>query len=90
MFRVDWLASALDELTALWTSADSGVRATITAAAHAIEQRLQANAPNEGESRPDLRRIIFTAPLAVTYQIESDGATATVLHVRLFRKRRKQ
>ena len=87
MFRVDWLESSLNELTTLWTGADSRQRTAITAAAHAIEQRLMADATNEGESRPGGRRLMFAAPLAVTFQIEQDGATATVLHVRLFRKR---
>ena len=89
MFRVDWLESALDDLAAIWNGADSSLRKTITAAAHAIEQRLRANAPNEGESRLRGRRITFAAPLAVTFQMESDGVTATVLYVRLFRHRAK-
>lgn len=89
MFRVDWLESALDELTTLWTGADSNLRMAITAATHVIERRLKANAPNEGESRPGGLRIAFAAPLAVTFQIEPDGLTATVLHVRLFRRRAK-
>ena len=89
MFRVDWLESALDELTTIWTGADSSVRSIVTAATHSIEQRLRSDAPTEGESRPDGRRIIFAAPLAVTYQMDSDGATATVLHVRLYRHRAK-
>lgn len=87
MFRVDWLESALDELTALWTAADPSLRAAVTASAHAIEQRLRSNAPDEGESRPSGRRITFAAPLAVTFHMEPDGVTATVLHVRLFRRR---
>lgn len=90
MFRVDWLQSALDELTTLWTSADSDDRVAITAATHVIERRLKANAPNEGESRPGGRRIIFAAPLAVTFRIEPDRITATVMHVRLFRRRRRR
>jgi hypothetical protein len=89
MFRVDWLESALDELTTIWTEADSSQRTAITTATHAIDRRLRANAPNEGESRPEARRIMFALPLVVTFQIESDEVTATVLHVRLFRRRGK-
>lgn len=84
MYRVDWLQSALDELAAIWTTADSSRRAAVTAATDAIEQRLKLDAANEGESRTGGRRITFAAPLAVTFQIEPDGVTATVLHVRLF------
>ena len=86
MFRVEWLESALDELTALWTTADTKTRAAVTAAAHAIEERLLADAPNEGESRPEGTRLAFAAPLAITFRMESDGVTATIVHVRLFRR----
>lgn len=86
MFRVDWLDSALNDLATMWSSADSDLRMAITAAAHAIEERLRVDAPNEGESRPGGRRIMFAPPLAVRYQIERDGLTTTVLHVRLFRR----
>lgn len=90
MYRVDWLESALDDLTTLWLAANSSLKASITAATHAMDQRLTADAPNEGESRPGGRRIMFVAPLAVTFQMEPDGVTATILHVRLFRRRGKQ
>jgi hypothetical protein len=89
MFRVDWLQSALDELATIWTGGDSSLRTAVTAATHAVEQRLRANASAEGESRTGGRRIMFAPPLALTFQVESDGVTATVLHVRLFRRRGK-
>jgi hypothetical protein len=89
MFRVDWLEVALDELTTLWTQADSSHRQAITAASHAIDQRLSSDPLNEGESRPGGRRITFVAPLAVRFQVEPDGRTVTVLQVRMFRRRTK-
>lgn len=89
MFRVDWLEVALDELAALWTQSDSVQRQAITAASHAIEQRLARDPNNEGESRPGGRRITFSAPLAVRFQVEPDGQTVTVLQVRMFRRRSK-
>jgi hypothetical protein len=87
MFRVRWERRALDELTDQWLEADSVLRQAITAAAHRIDGRLQADAANEGESRPNDRRIMFEPPLAVTFRIEADGRTASVLHVRVFRRR---
>jgi hypothetical protein len=89
MFRVDWLQTALDELTNLWMAADSPQRQAITMASPTIEQRLASDPANEGESRPGGRRISFVAPLAVRFQIEADGQTVTVLHVRLFGRRKK-
>jgi len=89
MFRVEWLQSALDELTILWTRADTLERHTITAASHTLEQRLRRNAHLEGESRSMGRRITFVPPLAVTFRIEADGQTVSVLQVRMFRQRKK-
>jgi hypothetical protein len=88
MFRVEWLQSALDELMNLWTQGSSAQRKAITAASHALEQRLCTNPFGEGESRSQGRRITFVPPLAVTYSIEADGQTVTVLQVRMFRQRK--
>jgi hypothetical protein len=89
MFRVEWLQVALDELMTLWMQADTTQRPAITTASHAIDQRLSSDPLNEGESRPGGRRITFVSPLAVRFQIEADGQTVTVLHVRLFGRRQK-
>jgi hypothetical protein len=88
-FQVEWLQAALDELTSLWLQADSAQRRVITQATHAIELRLGSDPLNEGESRPGGRRITFVPPLAVRFCVESDGRTVTVLHVRMFARRKK-
>jgi len=86
-YRVRWERRALDELADQWLQAESAKREAITAAVPRIDRRLQADAVNEGESRADGRRIMFEPPLAVTFRIEADGRTVSVLHVRLFRKK---
>jgi len=88
MFRVEWLQSALDELATQWTLAASTERQAITAATHAIERRLAEDPVHEGESRVKGRRITFVPPLAVTFRIEADAKTVTVLQVRVFRRRK--
>ena len=40
MYRVEWLRSALNELAAIWTNADSAKRGEITAATQAIDDGL--------------------------------------------------
>ena len=87
MFRIRWQRRALDELTDLWTQADSALRQAITAASHTIDQRLQADPNNEGESRSRGRRIGFVPPLAVIFRVEADGQTVSVLQVRLLGRR---
>jgi hypothetical protein len=89
MFQVEWLQSALDELARLWIQADSTLRQALTAAAHEVDQRLQRDPVNEGESRPGRRRIMFVPPLAVTFRLEGDGQTVTVVEIILFRRRSK-
>jgi hypothetical protein len=87
MFRVRWERRALDELTDLWTQADSSLRQAITTASHIIDQRLRADPNDEGESRAKNRRIMFVPPLAAIFRVEADGQTVSVLQVRLFRRR---
>jgi len=88
MFRVEWLQSALDELATQWTMAASTERQAITAASHALEQRLAEDPAQEGESRSKGRRITFVPPLAVTFRVEADARTVTVVQVRVFRQRK--
>ena len=66
MYRVEWLQSALDELTAIWTRADSALRRAITAASHQIDRQLQHDPDQQGESHPKGRRVLFAPPLGVT------------------------
>jgi hypothetical protein len=89
MFVVHWLQSALDALSAMWVQADSDLRKAITDASHRVELILRNDPLDEGESRYGTSRIMFVPPLAVTFQIESDGISVTILHVCLFRKREK-
>jgi hypothetical protein len=87
MFRVTWLQSALDELSAMWRKADSSLGKAITAASHQIEMRLSKDPTQEGESREGGTRIFFIPPLAITYEVDEDAQEVTVAHVRLFRPR---
>jgi hypothetical protein len=87
MFRLRWARRALDAMADDWLQADPVLRQAITAAAHAVEQRLRKNPHNEGESRSEGVRITFASPLAVTFRIEPDGQTVSVLEIRLLRPR---
>jgi hypothetical protein len=89
MYQVEWIQSALDELAALWTQADSATRQAITAATHQIDQLLRTDPFDQSESRPGGRRMLHVSPLGITFRIEADGQTVTVLRVWLFRKRHK-
>jgi hypothetical protein len=89
MFRVRWENTALDELTTLWTQASSPLRQSITAATVQVDWQLQTDPWRASESRPDGRRVSFVSPLGITFRIEPDGQTVSVLRVWLFRRRAK-
>jgi hypothetical protein len=80
-FTVTWIPSGQDELAALWVEADPGDRARITAAANAIDARLQVDPQSAGESRPDGRRILYELPLAVIFEVKELDRIVTVLTV---------
>ena len=88
MYQVQWLQSALDELADQWMRAPSEERQAITSAAHAVDRRLAEDPVKEGESRPKGRRITFVPPLALTFRVGSDEGIVTIVHVRVFRRRR--
>ena len=89
MFWIRWEEAALNELAALWLQAGSAMREAITAAAHQIDQQLQANPYGLGESRPEGRRVLFFYPLGVLFRIEQDEQTVSVLHIWQFQRHAK-
>ena len=88
-YHVDWIETAMEELLRIYTNADEELRRSITAASNQADKRLKIDPEHEGESRPDGGRIEFFPPLAVTFQVDSANKTVTVLHVRLYGKRKK-
>ncbi|HEY1381575.1 MAG TPA: hypothetical protein VGF55_32555 [Gemmataceae bacterium] len=90
MYRVEWLRSALNELAAIWTQADSAQRAAITAATQAIDEGLSADPYDKGESRERGVRVAFALPLGVTFRVAQVPDAVAVLHVWLVQKRRRQ
>lgn len=87
MFRVEWLSSALSELAEIWTREDAALRQAITAATAQIDQKLRLDPSLQGESRSGGRRVLFEAPLGITFRVEQDQQTAIIVRVWLFRRR---
>jgi hypothetical protein len=88
-YRVDWLQTALDQLTEIWMQADALLRKAITQATHQIDRQLERDPLAQSESRPDGRRILHSPPLGVLFRIELDGRTVSVLRVWVYRKKAK-
>lgn len=87
MFTVRWKRSALNELAALWTQADSTMRQAITAATNRIDQELQHDPENQSESRGGGERVYFEFPLGIRFEVDRQESLVHVLHVWSFRKR---
>lgn len=87
MFRVQWVQAAVNELTAIWTNADSPFRQAITAATHAIDEQVRTDPIGNSESRPEGRRVLLVAPVGITFRVDVRRRTVVVLRVWVFRRR---
>ena len=87
MFQIEWLGSALDELTELWLDADSASRRSIRAAVSTIEQQIRRDPFSHGASREGAERVIFFDPVGASVEVDDDNKTVTVLHVWRIRNR---
>lgn len=71
----------------MWIGTDSTIRQAITAAAHALESRLQIDPYGCSESRGGPTRIAFLYPLGVEIEVDEAAQLVWVLHVWRFRRR---
>lgn len=88
MFTVRWTRSALNELAALWTQANSDLRQAITAATNQIDHALQQDPDGQGESRSEEERIWFVFPLGIRYEVDDQRNIVRVLQAWNQRRRR--
>lgn len=77
MFRVSWSRRAINQLAAIWTNATD--RNAVAAASHAIDQALENDPENEGESRPNNRRVTYALPLGVRFRVDAAQRRVRVL-----------
>ena len=90
MFSVGWVRSALNDLAGIWNQANSGERAAISDAANRIDSILAANPSDQGESRPNGRRVLVELPLVVVFEVLEQDRMARVLQVHLAPRGRKK
>ncbi|MGH7136903.1 MAG: hypothetical protein ACREHD_14280 [Pirellulales bacterium] len=84
-FSLEWKQTATDELADIWLRADSRTRRKITAATVKVDDLLKRDPYGESESREGDRRIMFVAPLAITFRVDPEVDNVEVLRVRRFR-----
>ena len=78
-FTVVWLLDAENELAAIWLT--SNRRTDVTRASAELDRRRTADAANEGESRPNGRRITLEPPLAVIFRVDANATSVVVSQV---------
>jgi hypothetical protein len=78
-YTVIWKPAAERQLTQLWLA--SGDRAAVTLAARQLDQTLQIDPEDVGESRDSGRRITFESPLGCTFSVHPVDMLVRVLRV---------
>ena len=81
-FDVVWSTAAENELVALWN--DPTLRPLVAAASQALDERLEQNAADEGESRTQGARITFEPPLGMLFWANEQARRVFALHVWAF------
>ena len=85
MFSIYRNQSALVPLNEVWEQADAPLREAILQASHRIDQHLQTDPQEQGESRDGTTRILFDAPLAVTFEVDEPKRLVRILRAWTFR-----
>ena len=78
-WTVVWLPKAENRLAELWTNATD--RNAVRDAADRIDQLLQQDPVNQGESRGGRLRILFERPLAVNFPVDQQTRVVSVTRV---------
>lgn len=84
-YTVLWLPDVERELTEIWLA--SADRDEISDATSRIESLLRLRPIKEGESRDMNQRILFVAPLAVTYEVREADRLVQVTSIWRFKSR---
>lgn len=78
-YTVSWTPLAQNQLAGLWL--DATERDRLTEAANSLDESLQYNPHEQGESRFSTLRIVFAFPLACYVDVRQDDLSVYVLAV---------
>ena len=84
MFSIYRSQSALIPLNQTWESAYASLREEIVQASRRVDQQLQSDPHEQGESREEGTRILFQAPLAVTFEVDEPKRLVRILRAWTF------
>ena len=80
MYELVWLPRARDELLAIAAATPDSARPLLIWAIGDIDYRLSRRPADEGESRPGNRRIAFSWPLVVVYEVDDVAHRVRIGH----------
>jgi hypothetical protein len=84
MFSIYRSQTALIPLNETWEHADATLREAIVQASRQVDQQLQSDPYEQGESREEGTRILFQAPLAVTFEVDEPKKLVRILRAWTF------
>jgi hypothetical protein len=84
MFSIYRSQTALIPLNETWERADDVLREAIVQASRRVDQQLQSDPHEQGESREEGTRILFQAPLAVTFEVDEPKKLVRILRAWTF------
>jgi hypothetical protein len=79
MFSIYRSQTALAPLKEVWESADPTLQETLVQASRRLDQQLQGQPQEQGESRVGSTRIIFEGPLGALYRVDEERRLVRVL-----------
>ncbi len=84
MFMIYRDESATADLQRAWEQADEPLRGAILRASRAVDRQLCRRPQAKGESRGGRTRVLFRAPVAVTYEVDEARKLVTILRAWAF------
>jgi len=86
MFSIYRDQTALISLNASWEAADAAFRDAILSASRALDQVLQKEPHEQGESRDGVARVAFAAPLGVEFEVDEARKLVRILRAWVYRR----
>jgi hypothetical protein len=85
MFSIFRSESAMAPVQHTWEQADAPLRKAILSASRSIDQQLQVDPLEQGESRDGATRVLFEAPVAVAYEVDEPKKLVRVVRAWIYR-----
>jgi hypothetical protein len=90
MFSIYRHHTAMTPLKETWDQADPLLREAILAASRQLNEQLSRDPLEQGESRDDKTRILFSAPLGVLFEVDEARKLVSIVRAWVYQSRLDQ